>query len=75
MIRYYSILINKDDQLFVAHCPELDVTSQGETVEEAENNLKEAIELYLESFGADDDLLHTQAPLFTSIAIDIPDHV
>ncbi|MBO3801915.1 MAG: type II toxin-antitoxin system HicB family antitoxin [Thermoproteota archaeon] len=30
-------------------CPELGVASQGETVEEAEANLKEACELYLES--------------------------
>jgi predicted RNase H-like HicB family nuclease len=33
----------------VAHCVELDVVSQGKTIEEAQANLKEAVELYLES--------------------------
>ena len=32
----------------MANCPELDIASQGETIEDALNNLKEAIELYLE---------------------------
>ena len=41
--------INKEDDTYVAVCPELDVASQGETVEEANNNVKEAIILYLNS--------------------------
>jgi predicted RNase H-like HicB family nuclease len=35
-------------------CLELGVVSQGRTVEEARQNLTEAVELYLESFGGDD---------------------
>ena len=38
----------------MARCPELGVTSQGESLVEARRNLKEAIELYIESFGLDD---------------------
>jgi len=34
--------------MYVALCPELDVASQGRTVEEATANLKEAVELFLE---------------------------
>ena len=34
---------------YVALCPDLDVASQGETVEEARTNLLEALELFLES--------------------------
>jgi predicted RNase H-like HicB family nuclease len=34
---------------FVAHCPELDVASQGDTIEEAHANLKEALGLFLET--------------------------
>lgn len=34
--------------LYVALCPELDIASQGATVEEAKANLKEAVELFLE---------------------------
>ena len=35
----------------MALCPEVDVVSQGLTVEEALNNLKEAVELYVEEMG------------------------
>ena len=38
----------------MAHCVELGVVSQGKTIEEAQANLKEAVELYLESFGTED---------------------
>lgn len=37
-----------EGKYYVAYCAELGVTSQGETLEEAEKNLREAIELYLE---------------------------
>ena len=39
--------IAKEDDTYVAICPELDVASQGKTVEEANNNVKDAIFLYL----------------------------
>lgn len=42
-----TYMINKEDKMFFAHCPELDIGSQGETVEEANNNLKDAVVLYL----------------------------
>jgi len=42
------IVIQKDDDWFVAKCVENSVVSQGKTVEVAMNNLKEAIELYYE---------------------------
>ncbi len=48
LTRQFSSVITKEERLFVANCPELDIASQGETIEEAINNLKEAIELYLE---------------------------
>lgn len=48
MTHQFSTIITKENHLYVAHCPELDITSQGETMEDAINNLKEAIELYLE---------------------------
>lgn len=47
--RYTAILIKEGDW-YVARCIELDVTSQGRTIEQAQANLKEAVELYLESF-------------------------
>ena len=36
--------------MYVADCPEVGTVSQGKTIEEAVNNLREATELYLEEF-------------------------
>ena len=41
--------IIKEDSLYVAQCLEIDVASQGETIEEALRNLKEAVSLRLET--------------------------
>jgi predicted RNase H-like HicB family nuclease len=48
----FSALITKEDGWYVARCPELGVTSQGKDVESASASLREAIELYLETWGA-----------------------
>lgn len=40
--------------MWVAHCPELDIASQGENVEEARAMLREAVELFLEVAGDDE---------------------
>lgn len=39
-----------EEDVYVAECPEVGTASQGETIEEALANLKEATELYLEEF-------------------------
>ncbi len=44
----YTAVIEKEGDMYVALCPELDITSQGTTVEDATANLKEAVELFLE---------------------------
>jgi predicted RNase H-like HicB family nuclease len=44
----YTAIIEKEGNLYAALCPELDVASQGTTVEEATSNLREAVELFLE---------------------------
>lgn len=46
----YTAVIHKEEEWYVAECPEAGSTSQGATVEEAVENLKEATELYLEEF-------------------------
>ena len=43
-----SAILQKEGDWYVSLCPELDIASQGKTVEEAVNNLQEAVELYLE---------------------------
>ena len=46
----FTAIIHKEDNLYVAECPEIGTASQGETIEEAVKNLQEATELYLEEF-------------------------
>jgi len=48
----FSAVITKDGKWYVALCPELDIASQGKSIEEALKNLKEAAELYLEDEDA-----------------------
>ncbi|OGF66574.1 MAG: hypothetical protein A2Y62_01020 [Candidatus Fischerbacteria bacterium RBG_13_37_8] len=50
----FTAIITKEKKWYVAHCIELGVVSQGKSIEEAQANLKEAVELYIESFGKDD---------------------
>jgi predicted RNase H-like HicB family nuclease len=47
-IQNFTAIIEREKDGFVALCPELDVASQGNSVEEAKSNLKEAIELFFE---------------------------
>ena len=49
MTRQLTAIIEREDDGYVALCPELDVASQGTTVSEARDNLKEALELFLET--------------------------
>jgi predicted RNase H-like HicB family nuclease len=43
-----TAILTREDSGFVALCPEVDVASQGTTVEEAKANLKEAVKLFFE---------------------------
>jgi len=47
-IHTLTAVLHKEDDLYVAQCPEVGTVSQGETIEEAVANLREATELYLE---------------------------
>ena len=48
--RTLTAVLHKEDDLYVAECPEVGTVSQGQTIEVALVNLKEATELYLEEF-------------------------
>lgn len=52
MKRRLTAIIEREDDGFVALCPELDVASQGSTVEEARENLVEALTLFFETADA-----------------------
>ena len=45
----YNVIIQKEDNWYVAKCIDNTVASQGKTIEEAMGNLKEALELYIQS--------------------------
>lgn len=73
MSRKASVIIEKDEHGFYAWCPELKgCQSQGATLDEALANIKEAIELYLETLAAEDrDLLLSQEILTTSVEVHV----
>jgi predicted RNase H-like HicB family nuclease len=48
-VQQVSAIIEREGDGYVALCPELDVASQGETVEDARKNLRDAVELFLET--------------------------
>lgn len=48
MSKRLTAVIHREGDGYVASCPELDIASQGETVETARDNLREALELFFE---------------------------
>jgi len=56
----YDIIIFKEDETYVAYCPELDISSCGNTVEHAKEMLKTAVKLFIEEaekMGTLEDIL------------------
>ena len=49
MTRKLTAIIEREDDMYVALCPELDIASQGDSIESARDNLQEAIELFFET--------------------------
>jgi predicted RNase H-like HicB family nuclease len=58
----FTAIVEKEGNGFVALCPELDVASQGDSVEQSIANLREAVELFLECASPDEvkDRLHSE---------------
>ncbi|MEA5577864.1 type II toxin-antitoxin system HicB family antitoxin [Anabaena sp. UHCC 0451] len=48
--RSFTVIIYKEDDMYIAECPEVGTVDQGETIEQAITGLKEATQLYLEEF-------------------------
>ena len=66
MMKTLSAVIHKEGDWFVSLCPEIDIASQGKTIEEAIANLKEAVSLYLED---EDVKLPDSEPIITTIEV------
>jgi len=58
----FTAVLEKEGDGYVALCPELDVASQGQTVEEAMANLREAVQLFLECASSEEvkERLHSE---------------
>lgn len=52
MSKRLTAIIQAEGTGFVSLCPELDIASQGDTIEEARDNIREAIELFFECASA-----------------------
>lgn len=48
MQKQFTAIIERDGDGYVSMCPELDIVSQGATIQEARENLQEALELFFE---------------------------
>jgi predicted RNase H-like HicB family nuclease len=63
--RIFTVILYKEDNMYIAECPEVGTVDQGETIEQAIAGLKEATRLYLEEFS----LPETSPRFVTSIEV------
>ena len=63
-IHQFMAIIEREGKGYVALCPELDIASQGGTVEEARRNLTEALELFFETADASEIQRRLQSEVF-----------
>jgi predicted RNase H-like HicB family nuclease len=71
-VRMFTAMIERENAGYVSLCPELDIASQGDTVEEARSNLVEAIELFLETASSQEIERRMHGEIFvTQIGVSI----
>ena len=63
-LQQFMAIIEREGKGYVALCPELDIASQGGTVEEARRNLTEALELFFETADASEIQRRLQSEVF-----------
>src|SRR5579872_2606270 len=64
--RQVTAIIERERNGYVALCPELDVASQGDSIESARNNLREAVELFLEAADPSEVIRRSHSELFVT---------
>lgn len=69
MIYKFTTIITKENKWYIARCMELGVVSQGKTIEESQDNLKEAVELYLEDEPKVKMRFFKSAPIITTLEV------
>ena len=70
--RTFTAMLQFEDNGYVAICPEFDVASQGDTVEQAKANLREAVELFLETASPEEIDQRLQSEVYlTSLEVEV----
>jgi predicted RNase H-like HicB family nuclease len=64
MTRRLTAVIEREGDGYVSLCPELDIASQGDTVEQARENLKEALELFFETASSEEITQRLHSDIF-----------
>ena len=62
----FTAIIEKEDKAYVAFCPELDIASQGESIEQALANLQEAVDLFLNTADPREIQERHRGPVFVT---------
>ena len=70
-IRRLTAIIEREDETFVALCPELDIASQGSSIEEARASLVEALTLFFEVAEEDEISRRTHSEVFVT-QVEVP---
>lgn len=70
--RNLTAIIEKEGDGYVSFCPELDIASQGDTIEAARDNLREALELFFETASENEikERLHDEV-LVTRLSVSV----
>jgi predicted RNase H-like HicB family nuclease len=64
MTRQFTVIVEREDDGYVAWCPALDIASQGDTVEAARANLSEALDLFFEYASSEEVAARMKNDLF-----------
>ena len=65
----FTALVEREGDGYAALCPEFDVASQGDTLENALANLREAVQLYLETADPAEIDLPAEPPFLTTLDV------
>lgn len=63
-IQHLTAIIEREGDGYVSLCPELDIASQGDTIEEARRNLVEAVELFFETASPNEVAVRMQSEVY-----------
>ena len=66
IMKTFTAVLQKEDNMYIAKCPEVGTVSQGYSIEEAIENLKESTQLYIEEFP----LQKVSKPILTTFEVE-----